>query len=273
MSFFKHQGLSFYYEDRGSGEVLVFLHGLGSSTLDWEDQLRYFEKSYRVIAVDMRGHGRSDKPHDTYTIPLMASHVVALLEWLEIPHYSLIGLSMGGMIAFQIATDYPERLERMVILNSAPEFLNDNLTVKSFIRQRKLMIRTLGFRYFCRVMAERLFPEEGQAGLRNKFLERWLTNDSRAYRKAFNALIDWSVKSRLHRINAPVLVLGAEWDYTSEEFKRDYTKLIAHGLYQTIPGSRHMSTLDQPDKVNEQIQAFLVREDMQPLKNYTKATM
>jgi 3-oxoadipate enol-lactonase len=262
MALFNREGVSLYYEDRGVGEVLLFIHGLGSSTLDWEDQLRYFEKSYRVVALDIRGHGRSDKPIEHYSIPLFASDVWALIDHLNIKRVTLIGLSMGGMISFQMATDKPERIERLVVINSAPEFLNNSLTVKQFIRQRKFVIRWFGFRYFCKLMSERLFPEPAQAELKRQFLERWLKNEKKPYKLAFNALINWGVTSKLNRINSPILVLGAEMDYTSEDFKLQYTRKLTHAEYKRIKGSRHMSTLDQPEQVNELIESFLIRHSI-----------
>ncbi len=257
MAFFKNGSVSLYYEDRGTGDTLVFLHGLGSSTLDWEDQLRFFETHFRVIALDVRGHGRSDKPIEEYSISGFSKDVWALLDHIGIDHFNLIGLSMGGMISFQMATDQPERVRGMVVINSAPEFLSRNVTVKQFIRQRKMLIRVFGFRYFCRLMAQRLFPDPDQEELRARFLVRWMSNDKKAYKLAFNALIDWSVKSKLHKIDCPVLVLGAEMDYTSHEFKQEFCRLLSHAEYQIIPGSRHMSTLDKPDVVNNMIAEFL----------------
>jgi 3-oxoadipate enol-lactonase len=263
MAFFNRDGLTLYYEDRGVGDVLVFIHGLGSSTLDWEDQLRYFEQGYRVIAIDVRGHGRSDKPIQAYTIPLFASDVWALIDHLGISSFSLVGLSMGGMISFQMSTEQPDRIERLIVINSAPEFLNDSLTVKQFIRQRKFVIRWFGFRYFCKLMGERLFPDADQEQLRKKFLERWLKNEKKPYKLAFNALINWGVTARLNRINCPVLVMGAEMDYTTEEFKLGYTRKLTHGSYVRIDGSRHMSTLDQPAQVNALIEKFLLTHQLE----------
>ncbi|RMP29243.1 Hydrolase, alpha/beta fold family, partial [Pseudomonas syringae pv. antirrhini] len=76
---------------------------------------------YRVIVMDMRGHGRSDKPHERYSIKAMSNDVEALIEHLRLGPVHLVGLSMGGMIGFQLAVDQPHLLKSLCIVNSAPQ--------------------------------------------------------------------------------------------------------------------------------------------------------
>ncbi|NJN45685.1 MAG: alpha/beta fold hydrolase, partial [Candidatus Competibacteraceae bacterium] len=112
--------IELYYEITGQGHPLLFIHGLGSCTEDWEQQVAFFAQRFLVITFDVRGHGRSDKPPDPYSIPLFARDTVGLLDVLGIASAHVVGLSLGGMIAFQLAVDVPRRVDSLVIVNSGP---------------------------------------------------------------------------------------------------------------------------------------------------------
>ena len=97
--------IDMYYESRGEGESLLLIHGLGSSTRNWELQVRYFANRYQVITCDVRGHGRTSKPPGPYSIRGFAEDVSGLLQALGIPAAHVVGISMGGMIAVAKAID------------------------------------------------------------------------------------------------------------------------------------------------------------------------
>src|SRR5579862_3087511 len=112
--------IKLHHEIVGKGPSLVFIHGLGSSTRDWEFQIPEFAKSYQVITFDLRGHGQSDKPDVPYTIPMFAADTAGLLSSLGVERAHLVGISLGGAVAFQFALDYPDLLRTLTIVNSAP---------------------------------------------------------------------------------------------------------------------------------------------------------
>ena len=85
MAFFTHDGCQLHYEDYGHGTPLLLVHGLGSSTLDWESQIPVLSPLYRVIVIDLRGHGRSDKPDEHYSIAGFAEDVAAPCIWWASP--------------------------------------------------------------------------------------------------------------------------------------------------------------------------------------------
>lgn len=113
--------IALYYETHGDGAPLLLIHGLGSSTLDWAPQVAHFSERFRVITLDVRGHGRSDKPPGPYSVPIFAGDLVELLDALHIESAHLAGISMGGMIAFQLAVDAPQRVRSLTIVNSGHE--------------------------------------------------------------------------------------------------------------------------------------------------------
>ena len=96
-------GIKIYYEEQGTGEPLILINGLAFPMDLWFAQIRELSKDFRVIALDNRGIGRSDHPDEEYSIAMMASDAVGLLQSLGIAKAHVVGLSMGGFIAQEIA--------------------------------------------------------------------------------------------------------------------------------------------------------------------------
>lgn len=109
-------GIDIYYELRGEGYPLVMIMGL-SGNVDWWDRslLSLLAEKFQLVMFDNRGAGRSEKLRAEYSIPLMTSDTVGLLRFLDIDRAHILGVSMGGKIAQQLALDYPEMVERLVL--------------------------------------------------------------------------------------------------------------------------------------------------------------
>jgi 3-oxoadipate enol-lactonase len=246
-----------YYEVSGEGEPLLLLHGLGSSGRDWELQLADFSRHFRVITVDARGHGRSQKPPGPYSVSQFAGDVAALLQKLAVGPAHVAGISMGGMIALQLALDRPDCVRSLVIVNSAPELVPRTWRQKVQLWQRLLLVRFCSMRQIGAFIGRRLFPRPDQAPLLHIFVERWAENDKRAYVDAFRALVGWSVSHRLGEIKQPVLVLSAEHDYVPLAFKEAYVAKMPAARLAVIADSRHATPVDQPELFNRTVLAFL----------------
>ena len=112
-------GLKMYYEIHGSGEPLVLLHGgFMTITTSWEGWIAELSRSRKVIAVEMQGHGRTADIARDPTAENLADDVAALLAFLEIPRADLMGYSMGGGVALQLAVRHPDRVRKVVVLSS-----------------------------------------------------------------------------------------------------------------------------------------------------------
>jgi pimeloyl-ACP methyl ester carboxylesterase len=251
--------VSLYYEATGLGQALVFVNGLGMSTRDWKYQVDYFSKSFRVVTFDPRGHGRSDKPKGPYSIPLFASDTAQLIRSLDLPPVHIVGLSMGGMIAFELAARVPQLLKSMVIVNSAPEFIIRTARQKFEFTRRKFIIRFLGMRKMGEFLAGRLFPKPSQSQMRETMAQRWAENDRRAYLDSLLALKGWSVQEHLGSIKCPTLVVASDQDYTPVNYKEWYVRKMPDAKLAVIEDSRHVAPMDQPDRFNELLSDFLIR--------------
>ena len=111
----KLNGIHISYQVDGEGEPLVMIMGFTASRIGWMPQRRFFRKYYRVTTFDNRGAGKSDKPPGPYSTRMMADDTVKLMDVLGIEKTHIMGLSMGGMIAQELAINYPQRIMKLVL--------------------------------------------------------------------------------------------------------------------------------------------------------------
>lgn len=249
--------IELYYETTGEGPPVLLLHGLGSSARDWENQIPEFSRSYRVIACDVRGHGRSGKPPGPYSVARFARDVAELLRALDASPAHIIGLSMGGMIAFQIAVDFPDLVRSLVIINSGPAVILKKFSQRTGVQLRFFIVRWFGMRAMAKLIGKRLFPDPGQERLLETFIDRVAENDPRAYLDSILAINGWSVADRVSKIRCPVLVVASDQDYTAVEVKQAYAAQIPGAVVTVLPNSRHAAPVDQPEQLNRVILDFL----------------
>ncbi|MFV8753470.1 alpha/beta fold hydrolase [Nannocystaceae bacterium ST9] len=114
--------LELHYEDFGAGKPLVLLHGFGGCSQNWQPFTAELSMHHRLIVVDLRGHGHSTNPDDTFTHRDAATDVLGLLDELGIEHFSAMGMSTGAMALLHMATRQPERIESMVLISATSHF-------------------------------------------------------------------------------------------------------------------------------------------------------
>ena len=116
----KIKDIQMYYETCGTGQPLLLIAGLGCDIQAWLTVIPQLAKDFQVIAFDNRGVGRSDIPETSYTIRQMAEDTVGLVDYLNIKTTDIMGHSMGGYIAQEIAINYPERVRKLILESTAP---------------------------------------------------------------------------------------------------------------------------------------------------------
>jgi pimeloyl-ACP methyl ester carboxylesterase len=248
------------YENVGSGNVLLMLHGLGSTKKDWDAQVPFFSKYFRVITLDLRGHGKSTIPKTDYGVHLMTEDVKCFLEALDIKKATLIGFSMGGAVAFDFAAKYPEYLDKLVIVNSGPDFNNMGQIGEDLLHSRTKFLETKGLEALAKEISFNMFPEDHQIDLRNEFEERCKLNDYNAYYKSFTTLMNWGLGEKLKDIKTKTLVVASDMDYTPVSFKEEYVSRLPNAKLVVIENSRHGAVLDQPEAFNHALLNFLNNE-------------
>ncbi len=111
-------GIKIHYEERGQGDPLILIMGLGADGSLWEDHVKAYEKHFRCILMDNRGAGQSDKPDGPYTTEMMANDVAGLMDALNIEKAHINGISMGGAIGQMLALNHPEKVRSLVLVST-----------------------------------------------------------------------------------------------------------------------------------------------------------
>jgi len=251
-------GIDLHYESAGAGEAVLLIHGLGSGAADWGAQIDALASHYRVIAPDLRGHGRSPRAAGPYAMHDFADDLLRLLDRLQVKTAHVVGISLGGGIAFQLAVQAPQRLRSLVIVNSGPELITRTLAERIAIWQRYAVIHLLGLRKMGELLAVRLFPHD--AALRQTFVERFATNDKRCYLSALRAFVGWSVADRLGEITCPTLVVAADQDYSPVALKEAYVARLPNARLAVIEDARHALPMEKPDVFNRCLLEFLQQQ-------------
>ena len=102
----------------GQGPVILLLHGIGDNSTTWSDVIPHLAKNHTVIAPDLLGHGRSDKPRADYSVAAYANGMRDLLVTLGIDRVTIVGHSLGGGVAMQFAYQFPQMVERLVLVSA-----------------------------------------------------------------------------------------------------------------------------------------------------------
>jgi pimeloyl-ACP methyl ester carboxylesterase len=230
-----------YYEIRGDGTPLILLHGGLGSAENWSKQIPAFSKRYQVIALESRGHGRSTSSAKQIGYSLMASDVVAAMDFLGIPKAHVVGWSDGGIISLDLAINYPDRLIKVIAYAAnydASGFRADfgeNDVVKRGIER-------LSADY------ERLSPTPKQwdsfvATLGNM----WASEPHYSSRQ-------------LNSITVPMLILAGESDEgVLAEHTYEMASLIPTAELTILPDTGHYAVWDKPEEFNETVLEFLGR--------------
>ncbi len=194
--------LTVYYELHGEGAPLVLIMGLGADISQYGWLIGHFGPGHRVVAFDNRGAGRTERPDTPYSIELMADDTAGLMRALEVGHADILGISMGGRIALELALRHPEAVGRLVLVSSA------HRVVRSW-RRRLLMSVIPRLPIF-----KGRYPQPYRAFVRQR-------DASGAY----------DGTSRLAGVRAPTLMLNGRKDRVAPFF-------LAEEMHRAIRGSK-----------------------------------
>lgn len=243
--------------DGGQGETVLLLHGLGSCGADWAPQIEALLPRHRVIAPDLRGHGGSPCPAGPWRMAAFADDMLRLLARLApAGPVHVVGFSLGGMVALELARRAPERIATLCLINSLPLPAAKPPALLCTYWLRRAMIALFGLEALGRMLGKKLFPLPDQRELRERFAQRMGGMAKRPYLATLDAIFHWHGPEPAS-LAMPVLVLAADHDYTPVELKRRFAAGLPRGRLAVIAGSRHASTLDQPAQVNQLLQDFI----------------
>jgi 3-oxoadipate enol-lactonase len=253
-------GIKLNVVEEGDGHPLLFLHGLGGSWRDWEPQLDTLSDRYRCIAIDHRGHGRSERTGGSFSIELFARDAAAVLGALGIDHAYVCGLSMGGMIAQALSLDHPHLVDAVVLADTAAR---TDPAMGQMMAAAAEMVRSQGLEQTV-AMYEPLTWSEATRTERPKvvrdFRRDFGGNDPECFAKSMAAIAAMDHVPRLSGLKPPALVVWGEHDgLTPREHTDVLVEAIGGAELVQIDGAAHMTNVEDPRAFNEAITAFFDR--------------
>ena len=256
-------GTRIRYLDTGHGPPVVFLHGLGASMYAWRKNLAAVAAAgFRVIAFDNRGFGLSDKPPGPYDNAAYARLAIALMDSLRVSDAVLVGHSMGGAIAAEVAIEYPQRVRGLVLVGSAGLGTREPLLFRVArwpvlgsavvaLRGRGLAARLLKSTYFDPSKVIEADVDQYYAPVAQPEYGRALLGMLRQFRFA-------ALEGQLDRIAAPTLVLWGEEDrWVPIGLGRALAAGITRSAFVSVPRAGHSVQEESPEDVNHLVIRFL----------------
>jgi 3-oxoadipate enol-lactonase len=251
-------GFELYYDERGDGPPLLLVAGIPAIVSDWAPLVERLAPRWRVIAYDNRGSGRSTVTPGPYTTAQLADDATALLTHLEIERADVFGISLGGMIAQEIALRHPGRLTRLVLGCTHAGFAHATQPPKE--AGRAFAMQTDDWAARMRALAPFAFASDVDGGLLARFIEKKErdTQDPAGYAAQIQAVLDHDALGRLAGIKAPTLVLTGDDDRiipgANSEVLADR---IPNAQLEVIAAAGHLFFLERTDETARILDAFL----------------
>jgi 3-oxoadipate enol-lactonase len=249
------------YDDLGEGNVpVIFLHGFPFDKSMWADQLEFLKSSYRVIAVDIRGFGRSTDEESELSIELFADDLIGLMDALYIKKAVVCGLSMGGYVVLDAQKRYSDRFEALVLCDT--QCIADTPAVKEKRLNTILDIEAEGVGEFCESVVQSVFHKDSLTNkkeLVKNLGEMIRSNSPQVISQGLVALAQRSETcSSLSAVKVPTLIIcGREDGLTPVSESEKMHKSIKGSTLKIIEDAGHVSNLEQPKEFNMHLGDFL----------------
>lgn len=257
----KANGCNIYYEIHGNGAPLVLIMGLRRNIEWWYRQIPDLSKHFKIIAFDNRGAGRSDKPEMDYSIKLFADDTSKLMDELAISHAHILGVSMGGYIAQELAINYPEKVGSLA------------LGCTSCGGKRAVLMKADRLKKFA--ANEGLTPEEilkkdmdiyfsdEYASKNPKVIEEFSEISMRyyqpihAFERQFAACLNHDTVSRIENISQPTMIMTGDDDpLVPPENSYLLKELLPKAQLSVYPKGRHCFFMEYSNQFNQEIISF-----------------
>ena len=242
------------------GSPAVFLlHGLGANSGMWALQFQALQSiGLRPLAPDIPGFGDSKYDGRGWNFRRVAADLAGMVTDLQIGPVHVIGLSMGGVIAQQLALDYPMLVRKLVLVSTFSVLQPSSLSQWFYFAQRAAVVHLVGLQAQSKIVAMRVFPGPEQAELRRMAEEQIASADPRAYRAAMRSLAFFNSRRRLHEIKVPTLVISGADDNTVAPVQQKALADEIHGArHVVIPKAGHAVAIDQYELFNSLVLDFL----------------
>ena len=232
--------------------VLVLSNSLGTASRMWDAQAFALKDRFRLLRYDHRGHGQSPVPPGPYTVEDLGRDVLSLLDRLEIETYAFCGLSLGGMVGMWLASEAPERIERLVLCCTSA-----SLGPPENWSSRADTVRKEGMDEISEAVLERWFTPEFRSS--NPGPVEWavrmlIETPAEGYASCCEAIRDMDLRGRLAEIQTPTLVVAGADD---EAITLDHAELLRDSIpdsrLEVVPQAAHLANIEQPEALTQAV--------------------
>jgi len=247
-----HKGTKLAFEDRGAGKpAFVFVHGWACDRSFFAPQAEHFARRHRVVSVDLRGHGESDKPQGPYPIAAYADDTAYIIEHLGLGKAVAVGHSMGGVAVLQLAAAHPNCVAAIVMVDPAPLVSPP---------ERRVALEAIaaaveaGDHEPCREFIKNMFLPTSDKRLAEDVMAVMLATPSHAAADAIRGALEFDGRAVAALCKVPALHLAATPPRNPPHLMSEWLPNVINGW--TV-GAGHFNQLEVPDQVNAMIEAFL----------------
>ncbi|MBY8976747.1 alpha/beta fold hydrolase [Rhodobacteraceae bacterium NNCM2] len=246
------------FRDEGDGPPVLLIHGVGSDLESWDGVLSHLSPGRRYIRFDLRGHGQSRRTPGPYTLDDLSGDAAALLDHLGVERASVIGFSLGGLVAQAIALKHPERVESLTLVSTVAGRTEEE---QARVIERADTLAREGATTHLANAVDRWFTPEFVAAhpeVLEARRQKSLMNDPECYVAAYRVLAHCDLGAELHQITAPTLIMTGENDIGSNpRMSRFIHAQIAGSELHILPRLKHSVLLEAPDQIGGLIEPFL----------------
>lgn len=252
-----------YYHERGAGEPLVLIMGFGADGKVWEKHARVYEEYFHCIILDNRGVGLSDQRPGPYSTLLMAADTIAVMDHAGISSARVIGISMGGAIAQELAINYPDRVRSLILVSTWAKF--NNYTAKLY-ENLKHIRRQADPEYFTELLQLWIFAppyyDKYVSELNENAAGATYAQSADGFEGQLDACIHHDAVSRLSQIKCPVLITVGTLDiFTPPPFSELIHFNIPQSLLSIYPTGGHVHHWEDLDRFNKETSEFLLKNN------------
>ncbi|HET8547738.1 MAG TPA: alpha/beta hydrolase [Bryobacteraceae bacterium] len=254
---FALDGNRVWYEASGSGEpAIVMVHGWSCDSSFWRLQRPALEKRYRVLALDLPGHGKSDKPEMEYSVERFSRAVQRLLDAEKVSRAVLVGHSMGAMVIRQTLADDPKRVIALISIDGTV-FSGVSAGLQKWAVQFASALRGSEHDAAATKFIEAIFRPSTPPALRQEIRTKMLSTPAHVAASAMEKTLASEMWAVLPPATVPALAINARSDRGDRQ--ADHAKLLPNLEYHELDGVSHFLMLEKPDEVNRLIMDFVRR--------------